>query len=122
MLSSGATSMTHWHVPLQLLLLNALCFIPAQVFEQSTTSSLSSAFNCLGGVLDWGGFSRMAFCMNFLGCLSGADPEARLMGLESCLMNLSVYIELGAVLFRCSWRMRRESFGAFETSGLEQDS
>eukprot|EP00439_Symbiodinium_sp_Y106_P060079 s2916_g8.t2 len=27
------------------------------------------------GVLDWGGFSRMAFCMNFLGCLSGADPE-----------------------------------------------
>lgn len=30
------------------------------------------------GVLDWGGFSRMAFCMNFLGCLSGADPEVLL--------------------------------------------
>lgn len=27
------------------------------------------------GVLDWGGFSRVPFCMSFLGCLSGADPE-----------------------------------------------
>eukprot|EP00913_Durusdinium_trenchii_P026516 g24877.t1 len=27
------------------------------------------------GVLDWGGFSRTPFCMNFMGCLSGADPE-----------------------------------------------
>lgn len=27
------------------------------------------------GVLDWGGFNRAPFCMNFLGCLSGADPE-----------------------------------------------
>ena len=34
-------------------------------------SALSS-----GGVLDWGGFNRTPFCMNFLGCLSGADPEA----------------------------------------------
>eukprot|EP00931_Biecheleriopsis_adriatica_P066385 TRINITY_DN40760_c0_g1_i1.p1 TRINITY_DN40760_c0_g1~~TRINITY_DN40760_c0_g1_i1.p1 ORF type:complete len:738 (-),score=146.31 TRINITY_DN40760_c0_g1_i1:36-2249(-) len=27
------------------------------------------------GVLDWGGFSRSAFCLNFLGCLAGADPD-----------------------------------------------
>merc|ERR1712056_145206 len=27
------------------------------------------------GVLDWGGFGRSPFCINFLGCLSGADPE-----------------------------------------------
>merc|ERR1711972_889329 len=27
------------------------------------------------GVLDWGGFARLPFCMSFLGCLSGADPE-----------------------------------------------
>ncbi|CAE7392610.1 atpA [Symbiodinium natans] len=30
------------------------------------------------GVLDWGGFNRTPFCMNFLGCLSGADPEVLL--------------------------------------------
>merc|ERR1712190_442223 len=27
------------------------------------------------GVLDWGGFARVPFCLSFLGCLSGADPE-----------------------------------------------
>ncbi|CAJ1377375.1 unnamed protein product [Effrenium voratum] len=30
------------------------------------------------GVLDWGGFNRTPFCVNFLGCLSGADPEVML--------------------------------------------
>jgi len=30
------------------------------------------------GVLDWGMFQRSPFCMNFLGCLSGADPEVML--------------------------------------------
>ena len=37
------------------------------------------------GVLDWGGFSRMPFCVNFLGCLSGADPEVLLAHEEGIL-------------------------------------
>lgn len=38
------------------------------------------------GVLDWGGFNRSPFCMNFLGCLSGADPEV-LLGHEEGILR-----------------------------------
>jgi len=37
------------------------------------------------GVLDWGGFNRSPFCMNFLGCLSGADPEVLMAHEEGIL-------------------------------------
>lgn len=37
------------------------------------------------GVIDWGGFARAPFCMLFLGCLSGADPEIMIGHEESII-------------------------------------
>mmetsp|Transcript_19445 Transcript_19445/g.61154 ORF Transcript_19445/g.61154 Transcript_19445/m.61154 type:complete len:735 (-) Transcript_19445:268-2472(-) len=42
------------------------------------------------GVLDWGGFARTPFAMNFMGCLSGADPEVMLAheeGIVRCFID-----------------------------------
>ena len=71
--SFGVMNMDRWHAPL---------------LPWCTCAFLYSVAGCNllvicvgGGVLDWGGFNRMPFCMNFLGCLSGADPEARVPSL-----------------------------------------